>query len=343
MANDHVFILSIDGGGIRGIIPCKLLMELEKRLNDKGCQQPLYHYFTLISGTSTGGIIAAGLTARRPNNPEIPALDPHGLCNLYKDKGGKIFSRSIYRRIREAVLDPKSIVQEKYDATGLESELLGHLGTARISDPLTHVMLTAYDIERRDTVFMGNIPQRDGSKPDDYYFWQAARATSAAPTYFEPARVRNLTRNRIETLVDGGVFANDPGICAFVETHKLGVTTEQITLVSLGTGYQTRSFDYQEARNWGPVNWIHPNKGAPILSILMHGQACSAAYHLDCLLNEHGKPKRYFRFDVKLTIGNDDMDDASETNIFALEQLAEEIIEKRSEDLDLLADRIAGH
>lgn len=343
MANDPVFILSIDGGGVRGIIPCKLLMELEKRLHDKGCRQPLHNYFRLIAGTSTGGIIAAGLTAPHPNNPTVPALDAHGLYNLYKDEGAKMFSRSIYRRIREAVLDPKSIVQEKYDATELEGELQRHLGTARISDALTSVMLTAYDIEKRNTVFMGNIPQKDGSTPDDYYLWQAARATSAAPTYFEPARVRNLTRNRVETLIDGGVFANDPGICAFVEAHKLGATEKQITLVSLGTGYQTRSFDYQDARNWGPINWINPSKGAPILSILMHGQTCSAAYHLDSLLNEQGKPKRYFRFDTKLTIGNDDMDDASQTNIFALEQLANVIIEKYAEDFDLLTDYIAAH
>src|SRR5690606_41489807 len=116
------------------------------------------------------------------------------------------YSRDIFSRIREAVTDPRSIIHEKYDSGELEMELQARLGLGRLSEALTGVMLTAYDIERRCAVFMTNAVSRIGGaekRSDDYYFWQAARASSAAPTYFEPAQVRNLTRDRVETLVDG--------------------------------------------------------------------------------------------------------------------------------------------
>jgi patatin-like phospholipase/acyl hydrolase len=201
-------------------------------------------------------------------------------------------------------------------------------------------MVTAYDITDRRTVFMTNTRRPGGKEPDNYSFRQAARATSAAPTYFEPAQVENLTRNRTETLVDGGVFANDPGICAYVEAIKMGCAPEKVTIVSIGTGYQNRSFPFSEAKDWGPLQWINPSNGAPIISILMQGQADSCAYHLDVLLNTRDRPKRYFRFDAKLEIGSDEMDDASATNILALEELAQRIISRQSDDLDDVVARL---
>ena len=109
---------------------------------------------------------------------------------------------------------------------------------------------------------MKKRPLRPGEAPhDDFLFWQVARATSAAPTYFEPARVTNLTTGRSMCLVDGGVYANNPSVCAFVEAHKMGATSETMLLVALGTGQQNRAYSYYEARNWGPINWINPAHG----------------------------------------------------------------------------------
>ena len=262
------------------------------------------------------------------------------LLGLYKDRGSTIFSRSRFRRIREAMFNPRSIVQEKYDADALEAELDRHIGSATLAEALTHVMITAYDIDARRTVFLTNTRRPGGKEPDDYFFREAARATSAAPTYFEPAQVKNLTQKRTETLVDGGVFANDPATCAYVEALKMGCAPENVTVVSIGTGYQNRRFPFTEAKDWGPLQWINPGNGAPIISILMHGQADSSVYHLNVLLNLPDRPKRFFRFDAELAIGNDEMDDASATNILALEKLAGQIIESQSDDLDNLVERL---
>lgn len=346
----EAYVLSVDGGGIRGVIPAVILVELEKRLAARsGKKRPLHTYFDLIAGTSTGGIIAAGLTAPHPKKPKKPAASAEELLALYEQDGQAIFyDRSVFRRLRDGLVnlfrEPGSVVDEKYDAEPLEKRLKKQLGeTGKISERLTHVLITAYDIEKRDTVFMKSTPRSDGSPDDDYLFWEAARATSAAPTYFEPAQVTNQTTKKKETLVDGGVFANDPAMCAYVEARKLGYQPKTITMVSLGTGYQTRSFPYKSAKNWGAISWINPSNGAPIISILMHGQACSTGYHLDKLLNDTPGRPRYFRFDAKLEIGNDEMDDASRSNIMALKQVAEGIVEEQGDKLDRLVDRLVEH
>lgn len=342
MANGKpVWILTIDGGGIRGIIPALILKELESRLQSVNKKQPLHKYFRLISGTSTGGIIAAGLAAPRPGSKKKAASTPAELVELYRDHGQRIFDRNFFRRLREAVLDPASIIQEKYDAHNLEGELRDRLGMAKISDTLTDVMMTAYDIGNRRTVFMSSMRTQGGNPPDDYYFWEAARATSAAPTYFEPARVRNLTKNRTETLVDGGVFANHPGMAAAIEMLKsdTSLSFADLRILSLGTGYQNRPFEFDAARNWGPISWISPANGAPIISIFMHGQSDATSFQLSQVLNTGGVT-RFYRIDHELVFGNDDMDDASETNIRALEQLAREMISQHSADLDQIATDI---
>jgi len=162
--------------------------------------------------------------------------------------------------------------------------------------------------------------------------WEAARATSAAPTFFPPARVRPLRDGGpIErTLVDGGVFANDPVFSAFVEARKNGFAADDIHILSLGTGLATRSYPYREVRNWGLIDWLKPSKATPIISILMHGQASSAAYLADRLLNDAEAP-RYERLDMKLTApAKDDLDDTSPENLRALEDLARATIESEA-------------
>jgi len=338
-------VLSIDGGGIRGLVPALVLEELERRLKAKGKTEPLYAYFDLIAGTSTGGILAAGLTAPHPQDMTRPAATPAELVALYRDQGGEIFDQSFFRTVRKAFANIftgnlSGIVEEKYTHGPLEEKLRKTLGGRRISDALTGLLITAYDIGERTTVVMKKRPLRPGEAPhDDFLFWQVARATSAAPTYFEPARVTNLTTGRSMTLVDGGVYANNPSVCAFVEAHKMGATSETMLLVALGTGHQNRAYSYYETRNWGPINWINPAHGAPIISILMHGQCHAAEHQLELLLNG-GPQTNYYRLDAELNGVNDEMDDASGENLAALERFARRLIETESAKLDAIVERL---
>ncbi len=106
MPGETLRILSIDGGGIRGLIPALVLLELENRLGAAGKDRQLYKHFDLIAGTSTGGIIAAGLTAPNPANKTQAAMDAAGIVSLYRDEGDEIFSRDRFRRIRESIFNP---------------------------------------------------------------------------------------------------------------------------------------------------------------------------------------------------------------------------------------------
>lgn len=335
-----VLVLSIDGGGIRGLIPAVVLAEIQRRLTKRGVTTPLCRLVHLMAGTSTGGIIAAGLTCPHKKTPDQPAMTPADLVALYELEGPQIFASDIFRRIKAGTVD------ERYDEKPLEQKLAHYLGDARLSQALGCVMITAYDIKARRTVFMkGGRPRPPGALPkvpSDYFFKDAARATSAAPTYFEPEPVRDLTTGDVRILVDGGVFNNDPAMSAYIEALKLGYPAEDITVVSLGTGYLTRSFSYNEARNWGAIGWISPTRGTPILSIMMHGQADATMHHLNELLNQDGKPKRYYRFDAPLTLANDDMDDTTPKNLLLLKATAESIIATRGADLDAVVDLLAA-
>ncbi len=330
-------ILSIDGGGIRGIMPAVMLQALEQRLADRGKTRPLHAYFDLIAGTSTGGIIAAGLTAPHPDGSGQPASTAEGLVKLYREHGTTIFSRDRFRGLREAFsrLSLGPMLQEKYDAGPLEGVLRTYFGDGLTSQALSNVLVTAYDIQARRTHFMTGGPAYAGAN-HDYRFRDACRATSAAPTYFEPEQVENLKTRKLHTLIDGGVFANQPSLCAYSEAKYLWADVEQ-EILSLGTGYQNRPFPFDQVKDWGPLKWISPSEGAPVISILMHGQAHSANWQMDQILGE-----RFTRLDAELVNANDDMDDASEENLDALTAMAQQIVDANSQALDAWADKLVA-
>ena len=164
-------ILSIDGGGIRGIIPATVLSEIERRTG-----RHVAELFDVIAGTSTGGILACGLTL--PDSAGHPARTAAELVRMYVDEGPRIFPHEFLGRIR-------SLVDEKYPQKGIESVLQTYMGDAMLSDTLTEIVVTAYDIERRRPFFFRSARARADARYD-FPLRMVARSTSAAPTYFEP-------------------------------------------------------------------------------------------------------------------------------------------------------------
>jgi patatin-like phospholipase/acyl hydrolase len=328
-------ILCIDGGGIRGLVPAIILRELETRIERiHGEAKPLYQCFDMIAGTSTGGIIAAGLTAPHPSQPGA-ACSAQDLIDLYNNDGQKIFPQSIFDKLRR-------VLRSKYDAAPLEGFLEQILGDATTEKALTNLVMPTYDITGRRAVFMAGGPTYKQQAPDEpwYLMRESARATSAAPTYFEPARIGIGGTTGTLSLVDGGVFANDPGMCALVEAIKFGWPLDQIEMLSIGTGSQNRPYSYFKVRNWSRLDWVNPIEGAPILSILMQGASSTTSYQLGYMLNLKGEPKRYDRIAGVLT-GNDEMDDASPANLDALHALAETWISTYDDELTNWAQKLS--
>ncbi|MBD2017489.1 patatin-like phospholipase family protein [Microcoleus sp. FACHB-53] len=336
-------ILSIDGGGIRGIVPAKILAEIEKRTGKRICT-----LFNLIAGTSTGGILAAGLALPKPNTKE-PKYTAADLINIYRERGGEIF----YEPFLEKVMKLDDISRPKYSSDGRDKVLKEYFGNTPLVDALTEVFVTSYDIQLRTPVFFTSQTNKE-ERTNRYYrkissgftMHQAAMATSAAPTYFKPhkveASVKHETQGRgFYALVDGGVFANNPTSLALMEaiidSKKPGKTPlelQDILVVSLGTGSLTRRYDYEKAANWGLVGWVQP-----LLNITLDGSSESVAVQLEQLLPKaQDRPPQYYRFQALLDAGKglDDMDKAEPENIKNLEKLAEEIIAKEDQNLNAL-------
>jgi patatin-like phospholipase/acyl hydrolase len=339
MSRKKRIILSIDGGGIRGLIPLRILESIESRMAHRGVQLAMHECFDLICGTSTGGLIAAGLSAPKTGGSKGEAAATiQDLRTFFEREAREIFVHSISDRLGRVVSNPRGLFDESYDARPLEKNLKDRFGWTSLASALTCLVLPAYDIENRRAVFMTNGREHDGSRPEDYYFWQAARASMATPSYFEPARVENLTSGREEAMIDGSVFMNNPALAAYVEARKLGWAAEDIVVVSLGTGHAPdHSFAYQDAIGWGALGWMQPSKGAPILSIQMDGQTQTASYQADHLFAELGEA-RYIRINGQIDSAAEAFDNARPGNLISLNGAADRIIRDQTVLLDELAD-----
>jgi uncharacterized protein len=311
-----VRVLSIDGGGIRGLIPAVVLAEIERRI-----ARPIADCVDMIAGTSTGGIIACALARPGIDGRPIAAEE---LAGLYVEEGPRIFHRSLLRRITSA----EGLLDERYDDIGLQDALRRYLGDTQLREALVPLLITAYDIEGRFAFFFRS--ERAKADPAyDFPLSAAARATSAAPTYFEPARVVDAAGDRSYALIDGGVFALNPAMCAFAELAAAGRRDEIDLVVSLGTGSHTRRLPFEDVRGWGQIEWARP-----LIDVVFDGVAQTVDFELGQLLG----PERYVRLQIRLTEASDDLDDASDRNLEALRREGARLVEERAADLE----RIAG-
>jgi uncharacterized protein len=319
-------VLSIDGGGIRGIIPAMVLAEIESRTGKHTSEM-----FDLVAGTSTGGILALGLT--KPGRAGKPQYSAETLIELYETEGGKIFSIPLWHRLRSA----GGLAEEKYPSDGIEEISRQYFGERRLAEALTEVLVAAYEIEGRIPWFFKRRYARDPEKKGcDFLMRDVARATSAAPTYFEPLQV-TVEPDGDRAFIDGGVYANNPAMCAYVEARKIYPDENDFLVVSLGTGELTRSLPYEEVKGWGLALWAQP-----ILNVVFDGVSDTVDYQLREILAPEGDARRYYRFQTALDIGKDDMDDASRTNIYALKVKAREIISKNEDDLKALCAQLVA-
>lgn len=316
-------ILSIDGGGIRGVIPAVVLADIERRTG-----KPVAELFDLVAGTSTGGILCLALTMPAENGS--PGYDASDLVRLYESEGSTIFHRDPWHR----VFAIENLIDEKYPSRGIEDVLSRYFSDATISQALTEILVPSYDIERRKPYFFKRHQARK-DKDRDWPMWKAARATSAAPTYFEPARLE-LESGDYLALVDGGVFANNPAMCAYAEARVLWPDEDDFTVVSLGTGELTRQIPYDQAKGWGLAKWAQP-----ILGVVFDGVSDTVDYQLgEMCRDDDAGVARYHRFQVTLTEGSDDMDDASRTNLRVLRLLAENLVDQNEAELKRLCARL---
>ena len=240
-------ILSLDGGGIKGIFPAGVLAYLEENCLDG---QPIGDYFDLISGTSTGGIIALGLGA------ELPA---RSLLDLYVNEGHRVFppkqrlkGRRLFRRLS----------RNRYDRAALDELLWQTLGTRTLRESRYRLLIPATEAKHGDPAVY-KTPHHPG------YFLDGdkslAAATSAAPTYLKPVVQDGYI------LLDGGIWANNPTMMALVEALTcFTVQRENIVILSIGCGQDGFQINVKQTAGAGQYHWRE------IIYVAMHYQSLTA-------------------------------------------------------------------
>jgi patatin-like phospholipase/acyl hydrolase len=316
-------ILSIDGGGIRGIIPATILAEIEHRSG-----QPIVNLFDLIAGSSTGALLTMGLvTPDEQGNPRFTAED---LVRLYELEGPNIFSRSMWRAFSAV----NNIVGVKYPSIGIDSVLDMCFGDLRLSEALGNILITSYEIQRRQPWFFRSRQARRLSRYN-FKMRDVVRASTAAPTYFEPAQIfHEAATEGFFALIDGSMTANNPSVCAYAEAKNKNPEVNDFMLVSLGTGDHTRPMDFEDARQWGLAGWSQH-----IMDVVFDSTSTTVDYQLRRLLPAcRDGIQHYYRFQTKLIGASDDLDDVSDKNIEGLRILANKLLEEHDEQIDEIVD-----
>lgn len=277
--NEKFKVLSIDGGGIRGIFPAVILAEIERELKEFGYEKwQIYQNVNLIFGTSTGGILALALSLGIPAS-KIKDLYFENAAEIFGN--GKGFIRSLFGSTHRRNSLEKLITDIFQESHNGEIPLL--------KDCKVPVGVSVYDLFKgRPSVLKSMYHSRFKRDPNLPLF-KAALSTSSAPTYFDPYSSDNyldLDGNSVafKYKVDGGVWANNPSLIALIEAQKaFKRNLEDINLISIGTG-QSVFLEESRTKNFGIFYWIL-NKKKRIIELFMQGQSQQAENLISLLKN----------------------------------------------------------
>lgn len=315
-------VLAIDGGGVRGIIPAMLLAELEKESG-----KPISELFDLVVGASTGGILALGLVAPDPKDARLPRYTAEQFLSFYINESNRIFDKTWFYKIT------RGIFTSRYHAQALEAALNKYFGDTMLSEARVNVVVPSYELHGRYTAFFKSSDVRTKKIERDVLMSDVARAASAAPTYFSP---KKITAYPGASFIDGGVFANNPAMCAYAEAREVFPDDEDLLLVSLGTGNPQLTIEFEKFRTWGLLSWARP-----LWYILLDGSSDVVDYQLQYVLPAKQHATRYYRFQLELhEKGTEKLDNGSPQNIRALTQLGQELLDSRKKEIQELCRQL---
>lgn len=338
-------ILSIDGGGIRGIIPASVLAAFERTL-----ELPVSQLFDLIVGTSTGGNISLALTWSRDG--KAPAYTAQAVLDLYtnQDNDAQIFDPTlpwIHPFSPRGTPPPieNALLNAKYKASGIESFLRSQFGGATLGQAITPVACVSYRMDGAPQPWF--FRSWSASQPGgDFTLVDVGRATGAAPIYFPPAQVTSTDGTFSGTFADGGVCANNPALVALSEASSLlasrgdSLASYHVWLVSIGTGAPALTVQPSDGGVYGWFNSGH------LLNVLMDGPMQVTDDAASMLLGGIGFT--YARIEVPLTgpgySCNPALDDYTESNLENLLLAGQAAVsgDGYAKACEVMAARVAG-
>ncbi|KZV31668.1 hypothetical protein F511_00472 [Dorcoceras hygrometricum] len=336
-----VTILSIDGGGIRGIIPATILEFLESELQKlDGDDARIADYFDVIAGTSTGGLMTAMLTA--PDANDRPLYAAKDISPFYIEHGPKIFPQrgGIIGSLGTTIV---KLGNPKYDGKYLHKLIKDNLGQSRLHDTLTNVVIPTFDIKNLQPTIFSSFETKN-SPAMDALLSDICIGTSAAPTYFPAHYFTNDdgSGNSFEfNLIDGGVAANNPALIGISEVTKQVFRNDpnffpikpmdygRLLVISLSTGSakQEQKFTADMASKWGLLGWLIQGNSTPILDIFNQASTDMVDYFLSVIFQALQSEDNYLRIqDETLTGDAASVDVSTKQNLDELVKIGQNLL-----------------
>lgn len=238
-------ILSLDGGGVRGIILVRILMRIEQEVG-----KPISQIFDLIGGTSAGGMIATLLSIPDPENPTSPKYSAEDILHLLLTRSSSLFTQNF--------LSFGGALGTKYTRKGLKFLLKEFYSDIKLQDSLVNTAVFAYDIENEV------IETLSSWSSSEILVRDAVGATTAAPVYFpaytikplQPTQNPSITQHPYKSYIDGGVGVNDPSIMLWIEASQRFEGKNTFDILSLGTGDFKKKIKTQKVKDGGLLTWL---------------------------------------------------------------------------------------
>ncbi len=363
--SSKIIVLAIDGGGIKGIIPAIFLQAIEDSLLKQS-----YQLFDLIGGTSTGGIISVALTTPDKSAGDSLPYSASSIVDVYRNDGSDIFVKQgygdIYAKyyadkngkgvepfIRSMVGDSLKLSDTFKFIRGLNSSRVKQMFTTTYIVNSSGGAITDPEFGKDYGPYLFNWNDANISADDDYYVWEAARGTSAAPTYFPIAHVGGNTAPRSAAaekwVIDGGIMSNDPAVWGVSEAFRTNMVDhlEDLVVISLGTGVYPGSagvgitnegVTVPSDGNWGSVAWVieylydlegTTNKGGTLVNVILDAVQMVSNNQLDALT---ASGLTYYRLEPELELSQAGMDNINPQNIDSLIKTAKKYLANEGAD-----------
>ncbi|GMY28616.1 patatin-like protein 2 [Fagus crenata] len=338
-----VTILSIDGGGVRGIIPATILAFLESQLQElDGEDARLADYFDVIAGTSTGGLVTAMLTA--PDENIRPLFAAKDIMPFYLEHCPKIFpQKSGLCGAIERVF--RSLGGPRYDGQYLHKIVRETLGETRLHSTLTNIVIPTFDINHLQPTIFSSYEVKNFSSLDARLS-DICIGTSAAPTYLLAYHFKNQDNEenvREFNLIDGGVAANNPALLAINQVTKQVFKENpdffpikpmdygRFLVISVGTGSPKaeQKYNAKKAAKWGTMDWLIHGGSVPIVDVFTHASADMVDLHIAVVFQALRSEKNYLRIQDDTLTGTDaSVDVSTKQNLDKLVFIGERLLKK---------------
>ncbi|KAI3947675.1 hypothetical protein MKX01_034340 [Papaver californicum] len=349
-----ITILSIDGGGIRGVIPGTILAFLEAQLQElDGPDARLADYFDVISGTSTGGLVTAMLTA--PNEQNRPLYAAKDITQFYIDHSPKIFPQ------KSGIFAPLINVFQlatgpKYNGKYLHKLIKEKLGETRLHQTLTSVAIPTFDIKRLQPTIFSSF-EVGTSSPADARLSDICISTSAAPTFLPAHYFKSTdTNGNVQefNLIDGGVAVNNPALVALTEVTKeifkgnsdffpiKPMDYGRFLVISVGTGTKKEEEKYtsQKAAKWNILSWLIKGSSTPLIDVFSQASADMVDYHISVVFQALHSEANYLRIQEDTLTGTlASIDAATKENMNNLVKAGDALLKKPVSRMNLQTGR----